>query len=83
VVNHINSLRPGGTLYLEDLRQRLRNVDGLFYTGQEILLPLGDVVSKPLQLIRTTLGIVTALSTQNDRPIVTGDNPDSYTLAAG
>jgi hypothetical protein len=51
------------------------------YTGQEIISPVGDVIAKPLQVIRASLSLVSALSSQTDQPLATGINPDSYTLA--
>lgn len=81
VVNVTNALAPGDPLVVNDLLAALQLVPGLNYTGDEILSPAGDVVAQPLQVIRTTLGLVSAVSAQTDTPITTGSNPDSFLLA--
>jgi uncharacterized phage protein gp47/JayE len=81
VVSYVNSLTPGAPFKVEDLLAVLSIVPGLAYTGNELLSPPGDVVVKPLQVIRTTLGLVSAVAAQTDQPIITGTNPDSYTAA--
>lgn len=54
VIQWINNLRPGQALRLSDLRRQLRSISGLYYTGNEILSPLGDVFPKPGQVLRTS-----------------------------
>lgn len=83
VVNVINSLSPGDSLTQAALQQALQLVPGLAFTGQEVLSPAGDVVPKPLQVIRTSLGLVSAVAAQTDQPLITGSNPDAFILAGG
>lgn len=82
VVNVVNSLAPGATLQVSDLLAALRLVQGLVYTGGEVVSPPGNVAAKPQQVIRTTLGIVSAVASQTDQPIITGTNPDAYSVAS-
>jgi uncharacterized phage protein gp47/JayE len=51
---HINNLRPGEPLVLEDLRTILRTTSGIVYTGNEIVTPTGDVIPLPGQVLRTS-----------------------------
>lgn len=51
---HVNNLRPGEPLVLEDLRTILRTTSGLVYTGNEIVTPTGDVIPLPGQVLRTS-----------------------------
>lgn len=51
---HINNLRPGEPLTLEDLRTILRTTSGIVYTGNEIVTPTGDVIPLPGQVLRTS-----------------------------
>jgi uncharacterized phage protein gp47/JayE len=81
-VNYVNALAPGKPFVRTDLQAALKLVPGLSYTGNEVISPLGDVVAKPLQILRTSLGIVSAMSAQTNQPIITGTNPDAYLLAA-
>lgn len=87
VVGYINALAPGapfvpgdantpGTLYFQ-----LANVPGLAFTGKEVVSPIGNVIPKSLQVIRTTLSLVAAVSAQTNVPLATGVNPDSYIRA--
>jgi len=78
MVNYINALAPGASLSVAALGNVLSTITGLAYTGQEIISPQGDVIANPLQAIRTSLSLVSALSAQTDQPIATGINPDSY-----
>jgi len=78
-VNYMNGLAPGAPFIAADLLAQLRLVSGLVYTGGELLSPAGDVVVRPLQVLRTSLGLVSAVAAQNNSPITTGSNPDSYT----
>ncbi len=81
VVNTTNSLSPGEPLRVDNLLAALRLVPGLKFTGDEILSPSGDIVPTPLQVLRTSLGLVSAVAAQGDAPIVTGQNPDAFILA--
>jgi len=79
-VGYVNSLSPGDPLIIQALLNALEIVPGLRFTGDEVLSPAGDVVATPLQLLRTTLGLVTASAAQTDTPIITGQNPDAFVL---
>lgn len=78
VVNYINRLEPGQTLTLNGLQNSIKGVSGLFYTGTEVTVPIGDVVPKTLQVLRTTLALVTAGSAQTDQPLAPSNNPDAF-----
>ena len=73
----MNSLAPGASFVRADALQALRSVMGLFITGNEIASPAGDVVALPLQVLRTTLGLVAAVSVQPDRALQGSTNPDA------
>jgi hypothetical protein len=81
IVTYINSLAPGKPFLVVDASAVLRTIPGLVYTGTELLSPAGDIVAKPLQVIRASLGLVSALAAQTNLPIITGTNPDAYSLA--
>lgn len=80
VTNFVNALPSGDPLIIQALLNVIEIVPGLRFTGDEVLSPAGDVIAAPLQLIRTTLGLVSAVAAQTDQPIVTGSNPDSFVL---
>ena len=80
-VNYVNGLAPGKPFVRNDLLRQLRLVPGLAYSGGEVVSPPGDVAPKVLQVLRTTLGMVSAISSQTDQPITTGSNPDAYVPA--
>ena len=81
VVNYTNSLSPGRTWSAQDVLAQIRLITGIAYTGNELVSPAGDVIAKPLQVIRTSLSLVSAVSSQTDKPLITGINPDAYSLA--
>lgn len=81
VVGYVNGLKPGETFVYDNALEAMRLVPGLARSGNAIVSPAGNVSVRPLQAIRTSLGLVSALAAQTDQPIVTGDNPDAYTLA--
>lgn len=83
VVNYINALPPGTALSIADLLSKIQLVPGISYSGGEVLSPAGDVHAKPLQVIRTSLALVSAVAAQTDHPLITGTNPDAYSLATG
>ena len=83
VVSYINALSPGASFVAADVLAVLANVPGLSYTGGELLSPSGDVVAKPLQVLRTSLGLVSAVASQTDTPLLSGTNPDAFSLASG
>lgn len=72
----VNNLNPGDTLQPSALQEALTNVPGLYITGNEILSPVGPVIPNPLQVLRTQLSLVRALSSNPDTPIGTYTNPD-------
>jgi uncharacterized phage protein gp47/JayE len=51
---HINNLRPGQTLVLNDLKTIIQNTSGVYYTGNEVVTPVGDVTPQPGQVLRTS-----------------------------
>lgn len=81
VVSYVNSLQPGYPFVVADAQKALNNVSGLAPNGNTIVSPAGNVAAKPLQVLRTSLGLVAAVAAQTDQPIVTGTNADSYSLA--
>ncbi len=82
VTNFTNALSPGDTLFIRDLLNVIQLVPGLRFTGDEVISPAGDVIPTSLQVIRTSLGLVSAVSAQTDTPIITGQNPDSFITAS-
>lgn len=58
-VNYTNGLAPGATFDPLALIDKLRPVPGLFISGQEVASPPGPVVPNPLQVLRTSLELVT------------------------
>jgi len=83
IVNYVNGLAPGAPFVFDDANAKLAAVSGLATNGSTIISPAGNVAAKPLQIIRTSLGLVAALAAQNDQPLITGTNPDALTLAGG
>jgi len=83
VVNIVNGLAPGVTMTLETIKGALRTIPGLYYSGEEILSPAGDVVPKAIQVIRTSLALVTATAAQSDQPLSASTNPDAYVEDGG
>lgn len=82
VVNYVNGLSPGDTFVPANMLAQLQTISGLLYTGKELVSPVGAVSAKPLQVIRTSLGLVSAVSSQTNQPIITGATVDAYTLAS-
>jgi len=83
MVTYVNSLNPGASIVIDDALTVLSTVPGLATSGNNIISPAGNVAAKPLQVLRTSLGLVSAIAAQTDTPIITGTNPDAYTLAGG
>lgn len=77
VVGYVNSLRPGQRFKPAEASQALRFVPGLAWTGNEIYSPLGDVVPMPLEVLRSTMGVVIASTVQPDRALASTANPDA------
>ncbi len=80
VAAYSNTLSPGQIWSVREILALLRNVPGLYYTGQEILSPEGDVIPKPLQVIRTPMRLATAVAIQGELPIplLATANPDAF-----
>lgn len=82
IVNYVNELAPGQTFVYQDAVNVLARVPGLAQSGNNIVSPAGNIDPKALQVIRTSLGLVSAVAAQTNQPIITGSNPDAFTLAA-
>lgn len=80
VVNYTNERKPGETWSRVAAGDALKSVSGLIITGSEIASPVGDVVPKPLEVIRSSLQLVTAGSVQSDQVLTNTANPDAYVL---
>ena len=78
-VNVINSLNPGDDLTPAMLFAGLQGVSGLILTtaGDVIASPAGTVTTNPLQVLRTTLALVRASSSNPGTPIGSYTNPDA------
>jgi len=83
IANYINTLQPGDDLYLSPMIQVLQGVNGLIVTGDEIVSPANQgtaadplVVTTPLQVLRTSLALVRASSSNPSTPIGLYLNPD-------
>lgn len=61
VVNYVNQLSPGALLNVAALTARIQSVPGVIATGQEVTVPAGNVQPNPLQVLRTTLSLVSIL----------------------
>jgi|GEM_PF-1153664 hypothetical protein len=81
VVNYVNALPPGAPFVALNLLALIKLVPGLQFTGSELLSPAGNITPTPLQVIRTTLGLVAATAAQNNQPIITGNNPDAFVVS--
>lgn len=83
VANYINNLNPGDNVTAAQLVQALRGVSGLVITENDLLNP-GNVIASPwtqvdttpLQVLRTSLSIVRATSSNPALPLGTYLNPD-------
>ncbi|HUK37091.1 MAG TPA: baseplate J/gp47 family protein [Vicinamibacterales bacterium] len=58
IVNYMNSLSPGQPFVYLDAEATLKTIAGLAYTGNEIVVPSGNVVTTSLQVLRTPLELV-------------------------
>lgn len=76
IVTAVNNLAPGEDLTPSLMQQALQAVTGLVLTGNEIVSPPGTVAANPVQVIRTTLSIVSATSSSPGTPIGSFTNPD-------
>jgi hypothetical protein len=73
----VNGLAPGVVLDPADITEALRSVAGLDVTGDEVVTPAGVVVPEQLQVIRTSLDLVTAsVQSQSDTILNQSVPPD-------
>ena len=73
----VNDLSPGIDLDPADIVAALRSVAGLDVTGDEVVTPAGVVVPEELQVIRTSLDLVTAsVQSQSDTILNQSVPPD-------
>lgn len=77
VVGVINASPPGAGLDPTTLVNALRTVRGLVVTGDEILSPAGVLAVRPVQVLRTTLALVLAASTQPEFALQNTTNADA------
>lgn len=75
VAAYTNQLDPGQTWVPADAVTALRQVAGLIITGNEIALPVGPVVPKTLQALRTTTALIS--SSAGGSPIGVSVDPDA------
>lgn len=61
LVEYVNTGKPGDGISLAAIRTLLQTIPGLYYTGNEIISPVGDVVCQPLQVFRTSSRFVTVV----------------------
>jgi uncharacterized phage protein gp47/JayE len=77
IANYTNSLRPGATWDRSAANELLRGVPGLVVVGNgaEIFRPSGDVIPNPLQVLRTSSGLV-VIGNEIDQEVATtgGEN---------
>jgi uncharacterized phage protein gp47/JayE len=71
VVNYVNGLAPRVNLTPANIIAALRFVPGLVITGSEVVSPAGTVVPAALQVLRTTLQMVSTISTNPNRALQT------------
>lgn len=77
VVNYVNNLAPSAALVPANIVAALRLVSGLIVTGNEVVSPAGTVTPAKLQVLRTTLQMVSTFSTNPNRALQSTLNPDS------
>lgn len=80
VANYVNTLNPGASFVPSQALAALTQVAGLIITGNEIAAPVGTIVPKTLQVLRTTVELIGA--TSGGLPIAQTVNPDIVVLAA-
>jgi uncharacterized phage protein gp47/JayE len=57
-VQVVNALAPGAELTVAALENALATVNGLYFVGDEVILPAATVTPTPLQVLRTNLQLV-------------------------
>lgn len=77
---YVSTLAPGQTFSRAAALTFLQAIPGLFFTGEEIASPAGDVVPRTLQVLRASLNHVTAGAVQGGTPLVATANPDAFIL---
>ena len=77
VVNYVNGLAPSTPLVPANIVEALRLVSGLIITNTEVVSPVGTITPAKLQVLRTTLQMVTTSSTNPNRALQSSLNPDS------
>jgi hypothetical protein len=72
VVTYVNGLAPGAPFVPADCVEQLRLVPGLIVTGAEVVSPAGQVQPERLQVLRTTLSLVTVPTVVSTRALQSG-----------
>ena len=75
-VQYVNNLPPGEALDPAGIIENLRLVPGLVVTGSEVVSPAGPVIPSSLQALRTTLKMVSTVSTNPNRALQSTLNSD-------
>jgi uncharacterized phage protein gp47/JayE len=57
-VQVVNALPPGAELTVASLEAALANVQGLYFVGDEVIVPAATIAPTPLQVLRTNLQLV-------------------------
>ena len=57
-VQVVNALPPGAVLTVAALESALANVQGLYFVGNEVIVPAATIAPTPLQVLRTNLQLV-------------------------
>jgi uncharacterized phage protein gp47/JayE len=57
-VQVVNALPPGAELTVAALESALANVQGLYFVGDEVIVPAATIAPTPLQVLRTNLQLV-------------------------
>lgn len=57
-VQVVNALPPGAELTVASLENALANVQGLYFVGDEVIVPAATISPTPLQVLRTNLQLV-------------------------
>lgn len=76
IVGYVNTLSPGQPFSRVDASAVLQSVTGLVVSGSEVFSPVGNVVPKTLQVLRTSLSYVAATSLQPDAALQGSTSPD-------
>lgn len=59
LIQYVNNRRPGQQIVLNDLKTLIQETSGVYYTGNEIITPTGNVVPLPGQVLRTSTTFTT------------------------